>query len=147
MTFANHALAGTIVAASGKNPVLALTLAFASHYVLDALPHYGYSRGGFGEIFKHRLSYVVQLLTLVSIAALWLVADFGFNIVLLAAIIAVSPDFEWFYRYWFYERKNLDPPKTRLTVFHQRIQWCERPWGFIFEIVFFIYGLHLLGSI
>src|SRR5690242_2115662 len=40
MTATNHALSGAVIALAVKNPVLAIPLAFVSHFVLDLLPHY-----------------------------------------------------------------------------------------------------------
>ncbi|MFZ1324307.1 MAG: hypothetical protein WAQ57_04090 [Candidatus Saccharimonadales bacterium] len=37
----NHAAAGAGIALAVRQPLLALPLALASHFVLDALPHYG----------------------------------------------------------------------------------------------------------
>jgi hypothetical protein len=38
--------AGAIIALAISQPLIALPLAFVSHFVLDALPHYGYGGGG-----------------------------------------------------------------------------------------------------
>jgi len=58
MTITNHILAGAIIGAVIKEPALALPIAFASHFVMDALPHFGYEGNkGYGEALKHKLSY------------------------------------------------------------------------------------------
>lgn len=137
MTTANHVLVGTLIAVTVKQPALVLPLAFASHFVLDALPHFGYSGSGYGVAFRHKAFFAMEFFGLTGIALLLATSLYGFNLVLLASIIAVSPDFEWVYRYFLYERKGLKPPKTFLTDFHKKIQWCERSWGMIPEIIFF----------
>jgi hypothetical protein len=43
MTLTTHAVVGAAIAASMPNhPVIGFTLAFASHFVLDAIPHWDY---------------------------------------------------------------------------------------------------------
>ena len=46
MTATGHALIGTVIAAKIGNPVLAVPIAIASHFLADALPHWdtGYHR-------------------------------------------------------------------------------------------------------
>ena len=46
MTATGHALIGTVIAAKIGNPVLAVPIAVASHFLADALPHWdtGYHR-------------------------------------------------------------------------------------------------------
>jgi hypothetical protein len=45
MTATNHVITGAILVAAIKNPVVALPLALASHFVLDYLPHFGDKTG------------------------------------------------------------------------------------------------------
>ena len=40
MTATTHAIIGTVIAAKIGNPALAIPLALASHYVVDAIPHW-----------------------------------------------------------------------------------------------------------
>ncbi len=144
MTTSNHMLAGTLIALTVKEPVLVIPLAFLSHFVLDALPHHGYDRGGYGAALKHNTTYVMEVLGLFGLLLLITSGVFGWNLALLAALLAVLPDVEWPYRYIFFERKGLVPPSTFLTNFHSKIQWCERKWGIFPEILFFSIGFLLL---
>jgi hypothetical protein len=41
MTAVNHVIMGSVVVAAVGNPVLGVPLALASHFLLDALPHFG----------------------------------------------------------------------------------------------------------
>lgn len=45
MTATAHALVGGAIAASISNPALGLSLAFASHPLLDMIPHWDFGRG------------------------------------------------------------------------------------------------------
>lgn len=144
MTTSNHILAGTLIAVTVKEPALVIPLAFLSHFLLDAIPHYGYDGSGYEEAMKHKLTYLVEALGLIGIVLLLMTGLYGWNLALLASIIAVSPDIEWPYRYLFFERKHLEPPRTLLTDIHKKVQWCERAWGIIPEVLFFTGGYLLL---
>ena len=41
MTTANHLVVGAIIGVAIKQPLVALPVAYGSHFVLDALPRYG----------------------------------------------------------------------------------------------------------
>ncbi len=150
MNTLNHAAAGAGISLAVSQPLLALPMAFVSHFVLDALPHHGHpNNGGYIEALKHkRLTYFslgyesVGLVFLISLL-------FGQPwYVWMAGIIAVSPNLKWPYRYWFYERKgNLPPEADALTKFHQWVQWCERPWGIAVEICFSIFILFTVARL
>jgi hypothetical protein len=144
LTLANHFLAGGLIAVTVKQPVLVIPLAVASHFVLDALPHQGYNRGGYATSLKHKTTYVVEGASVIVTALLFTTGVFGWNLATLAGVLAILPDAEWPYRYFLYERKGKRPPETFITRFHRNIQWCERPWGWVFELALFIAGFILL---
>src|SRR3989344_5118400 len=126
MTVANHAAMGAVIALSIKEPVLVLPLAIISHYVLDALPHFGYpGGGGFGEAFKHKLTYFYGLLDLLaSIILVTLIWGTSW-LVYTAAFVGVAPDIANVYRYFLRERKGLSKPNEGniISRLHHRIQW------------------------
>src|SRR3989344_3470564 len=101
MTITNHVLAGSIIGLIVKEPILAVTIAFASHFVMDALPHFGYpGRKGFPEVLKHRLSYVVGIITFIStlgIVFLLIINNQWFP--LICGMVAGSPDIVGWYNY------------------------------------------------
>jgi hypothetical protein len=41
MTGFNHGMAGAVIALTVKQPVLAVPLAFLSHFATDMIPHFG----------------------------------------------------------------------------------------------------------
>ncbi len=143
MTTSNHLFAGAAIALTVQQPVMAVPLALLSHFVMDALPHYGYS-GLFGDAFKHKLTWVVESVNLVGVPLL-IYLLWGQSIwIYVGALAAVTPDFMWVYRYARYERKGLDPGAHPITLFHKKIQWCERSWGVAIELVLFVLGIVLL---
>lgn len=145
MTATNHALTGALIGLSISQPILALPIAFISHFVCDALPHFGLA--SYDERTKktktfHRILYVDALLLLIIIT--WLFASGADVIVLACLVLAGSPDFIWAYRYIFKENfgKKPFPPMNILSRFHSRIQWSQTliP-GFFIELV---YGLIMI---
>lgn len=147
MTTANHLLVGTLIGLTIKQPALALPIAFASHFVLDALPHYGYNGDGYGEALKHKTTLVMEALGITGFIALLMTGIYGLNLPTLAAFVAVSPDLEWPYRYFRFETKGEIPGNSAFTRFHKKIQWGERKWGIFIEVPFFIAGYLVLISI
>ncbi|TSC88328.1 MAG: hypothetical protein G01um10147_233 [Microgenomates group bacterium Gr01-1014_7] len=142
MLITNHVLAGSIIGFTVKEPSLAIILAFASHFVMDALPHFGYpGRKGWPEALKHKLSYIAGFIALFStlIVSLFLITNnmwFPF----LCGFVAASPDLAGWYNYAFYEKhgKSATGILELLHVqFHRRIQKFERPWGLYIEAIVF----------
>jgi hypothetical protein len=150
MTAGNHALTGAVIALSIQRPVLALPLAFLSHFVLDAVPHFGYpGHLGFGDALKHRLTLVVFAFDIVSWPVLAYVLVSGqLWIACIGAVVAVSPDFIWIYRFIFNEKLGKIEPSSSnaLNRFHSNIQQWERPWGIAVEAAWFtVFFIILLG--
>ncbi len=139
MIITNHFLVGVGVATIVSEPALALPLAFASHFGLDALPHWGYDGGGYGQVFKHRAYKVIigMSVTSMAVSLVWLARsdEYGW-LAMVAGLVAISPDLMWPYRYFLFERQGKTPPGGPITRFHQRIQWMERPWGMYVEFLF-----------
>jgi len=88
MTATAHALVGGAIAASVTNPAIGIALAFASHPVLDIIPHWDFGIGWRGKN-KFTLFLEASLDLLVGIALSYLL--FGRNldpIYFLACILA-----------------------------------------------------------
>ncbi|MBI2022021.1 hypothetical protein HYS93_04065 [Candidatus Daviesbacteria bacterium] len=151
MLITNHVLAGSLIGLTVKEPSLAIILSLSSHFVMDALPQFGYpGRGGYPEVLKHKLSYIVGVITFLStlLIVLFLVTS-NMWFALICGIVAASPDILGWYNYVAYEKKGLSANgllKLLHVQFHRRIQRFERPWGIYIEvIVFVILLLMLLG--
>jgi hypothetical protein len=152
MAIPNHVLAGALIGLVVKEPALALLLALGSHFVMDALPHFGYKGNkGFGEVLKHRLSYWVGIVSLP--ATMLVVALLLFNhlwLALFAGIVAAIPDVLGVYNYRRYERHGQKAHGILKVVhvqFHRAIQWCERPWGVYVEVAAFVILFALLTAV
>lgn len=139
MTSSNHMITGVAIAAAVKQPLLAVPLAFVSHFIFDAVPHFGFKDfRGFIPKIKYTVTKVSLIFDFVSwLIALYLALQIGW-LAFICGILAVSPDFSWVYWYFKYERKNIPPKENWFTRFHKWIQWGERPWGIVIEIVYFM---------
>ena len=141
MTLTNHLLTGSLLAKLLPLP-LAILLAFCSHFVLDALPHFGLEDIGRTKRRKTLWVGVLVLDAIVAISlAIWLVVT-GHYTWLLTGLVAFSPDLAWIYRFIFKEGLGKSPlargTGNRLSRFHANIQKYERGWGGIVEVVYAI---------
>lgn len=150
MNTVNHAAAGAIIGLS-LHPAAAMPVALASHFVLDAMPHYGFpGHKGYGEALKHRLlTYTFLLFDVTGLVVLVFLLAGQPLFVFACAFTALLPDIFWVYRYFWFERKGLTPPgnKNKIVILHRFVQWCERPWGFVVEITFLTILLYWLGVV
>ncbi len=149
MLVTNHILAGSVIGLTIQEPILAITVAFLSHFLMDALPHFGYpGKKGYPEVLKHKLSYAVGLFTLLSTFGVisFLVSNqLWFS--LICGLVAVSPDIVGVYNYTVYEKKGkhaIGLLKLFHVQFHRGIQNFERPWGIYIEILIFVILLSLV---
>lgn len=148
MTATNHALAGAALGLVVQQPLLALPLAFLSHFVLDALPHYGPGKNDIGSsVFRWRLVADAALCVLLVL----LLAVFhptGWLVAAVCAFVATSPDLMWL-RNFRREQAGKEGPKISeraiVVRFHAFIQWFERPIGAFVEVAWFASGIAVLA--
>ena len=135
MRATNHVLTGALIGATISLPAVALPAALASHFILDALPHFG------GENHRSKV-FLVELIFDALLALLFLATLYNrqpHNWLLMAGcgILAASPDLMWLPRY-IKELKlgrKLKRPMNIINRFHSRIQWSERPYFWWIEFV------------
>ena len=148
MNMLNHVATGAVLALTIDKPLLVLPIALVSHFVLDVIPHFGYpGEEGYAEAFRHRLSYFSLVFDAIGIAVLIALLSPKYWFALLVGLVAVSPDLMWLYRYFGFERRGSKPPDWWIARFHMKIQWCEREWGIIIEILYSIGALLLVRSL
>ena len=83
MTGFNHGLTGAVIAIVVKKPELAIPLAFLSHFVQDAIPHFDYFQGKNGMgILRGKFNVL-------------LVGDFILSILLMVVLGLAFPDHKW----------------------------------------------------
>lgn len=132
MIATNHALTGAAIATVVKQPLLAVPLAFASHFLCDAIPHFGIDLK-----FKSRAMYtwlILDGLAALSIAG-FLLANNVANPVLLAVcgFVAMSPDLAWLY-YGVKKQLGKFEKYDLVTRLHHNIQWYQKLPGIVVEL-------------
>jgi hypothetical protein len=144
MSGTNHAITGATIASVIGQPVLAIPIAFASHFLLDSLPHFGEDIHPLSNFTKK-----VWMIDFVLLSSFLLLLIITSNWLLLAgAVAAISPDFAWIYRFVFKEKRGkLKPPKmNKFNNFHSSIQKYETKYGIIVEIFWLIFVSGILYS-
>ena len=139
MTATNHALTGAAIGLIVGEPLLALPAAFASHFVCDALPHFGAKHpnriiktAGFRTYLMLEAGLCFTLVCLLAIVQPehWLLASF-------CAFLAASPDLFWLNKYLKISRGK-HWKRSAFSTFAGEIQWFQRPVGAAVEAAWFI---------
>jgi len=149
MTAINHALTGAAIGLIIGEPLVAVPAALTSHYVCDALPHFGFnlrapakrkaiSTNGFRN---YLLAEAALCLALVVVLALlkpqnWLLAA-------VCAFLAAAPDLFSVKRYLAIRHGRYWRPNL-YSRFASNIQWFERPIGAAVEAAWLIAALVIL---
>lgn len=145
MTATNHAITAANMALITRQWWV-LPLALLSHFVLDFLPHYG-EKGLEARGRRFKTILIVDMIVL--LALLWLVVyTTGVYrlLVVLSMAAAILPDSVWFYRAWRERTEGELPMRNPITHFHAKIQWGERSWGWIIEIIWFVVMITLFAG-
>jgi hypothetical protein len=145
----NHALTGAAIGVLIGEPVIAVPLAFVSHYVCDVIPHHGRQQPETEEL--NSTSFRVLLLAdfclcVLLVLILTLQRPHYWVLAAICAFVAASPDLFSINRYR--NARHGKPPKLNPYLrFASGIQWFERPLGAVVEIVWFIAMLIILVPI
>ena len=116
MLITNHVLCGAAIGAAVARPAAALPVGVASHFVLDAMPHWGR-----WESEQHFLRVAVAdgLTGLGVMAAVYAVTPHGRRAAVVAGMVgAALPDLDKPSRIFF----GFSPFPARVDAFHGRIQ-------------------------
>lgn len=87
-----HLLVGAALAKTIPNPAISLPAAFASHFILDAVPHWdGSPKAPFGKLFY----FLVSIDYIFGLSLVWWFSKDSpeQTLILLGAVTATSPDF------------------------------------------------------
>lgn len=127
----NHAVVGGFIGKFLPLPI-ALPLAFASHFVLDMLPHYGIPH-------HQRDNRFWRYFCIADFAVSWVLLG-GIALyrhqyaIFFSALAATSPDFIWIARVIRTRSFNFSIHKSRFAKWHASIQRYERPWGIYVDV-------------
>jgi hypothetical protein len=131
MTATNHALSGALIGAFLPLPI-AIPVAFASHFVLDALPHYGIpqNKRNSSKAYKYIVFFDTFFALCVAASAIifhkWNMEIVGW--------VAYSPDATWVLQYYRQGKSMRLETRNWFTRFHRSIQRLERPWGIYVDL-------------
>lgn len=134
MTGFNHALTGAAIGLAVQQPLLVVPLALASHFMLDALPHFGghpvYEWG-----HKHFTKVILfdALMCIAAVAIAIMLAPQLALAILLGVAFAMLPDLSLVHYY------THGKPKHWFHNFHLGIQWFERPPGLLVEAAYLLF--------
>ena len=129
MTGTTHTLIGATIALALKDPLIVAPAALLSHFIGDALPHFGnhpkmipYNRAFMTYLLLEALLCIVTLGTVIAMS------PSNWFVICLGAGFATLPDFLWPF-------VTRSPSWTQpFYSFHKNIQWAERPYGWVYEI-------------
>lgn len=154
MTGTNHGMTGAVIALLVKEPLLAVPLSFASHFVCDAIPHFGViDKPGEpdNELFTKKYDVILVADFLVAVAIMFILGGLFPSqkwVIWSCMVAAAIPDAMWAYYRLYVEKIRKHKPKyDPLARFHIFIQWSETHQGIILEIVWFVaMGAIILGQ-
>ena len=135
MTGFSHATTGVVIALAVHNPVLALPMALASHFVLDAIPHYGDDNlDGSNKAFRRFI--LIDAIAGFSISALmFFLLPEQRVLIVLCAIMATIPDLMWLPNHIRQINNQPSKPHNRLMRWHYDIQFEHPVWGIAAEVL------------
>ena len=149
MFASNHALSGALIGLIVVNPLVALPLAFVSHFVLDAIPHYG--RTDDAAWLKnpcfHRLLIGEFLVCVGIVLLLFITQPANWQLASICAFLATSPDLFWMKKFIRGNKQSASPTKKEhwFLQFHAFVQWYEKPNGLYIELPIFVLLMALFG--
>lgn len=146
MTATNHVLAGALIASYVHNPWVAIPVAVASHFAMDAMPHFDAPVNVDRDAKKFFLWLMPDFAMASSIlVTLFLLQPSNVWLLLACGVAAASPDLMWLY----YQilAKNKDRSKwPRLVKFHANVQKYTGPRYWPVELLWLLLGGGLLVS-
>jgi hypothetical protein len=150
MTTLNHAVTGAVIAVAIKAPALAIPLALLSHYVCDAIPHFGIHEH---DHVKRNASLLFRAVTITSVAGMLLLLvlaplrgyhDVSWVTVIACMVAAALPDIVWVPMYFRELKSKQEKPLGKFDRFHQVIQWYEKPLGLSVEAIWLFSASYIL---
>lgn len=143
MTATNHALTGTAIGLIIGEPLLAIPLALLSHFICDALPHFGFAGDEKQKLLVLRTRLFRNYLILEAIICMLIVLGLAvlqpahWQLAVVCAFVAASPDLISANRYVHVVGKKKWKPGL-YSRFAHNIQWFEEPIGAVVEAAWLI---------
>ncbi|HSX47333.1 MAG TPA: hypothetical protein VLF63_01020 [Patescibacteria group bacterium] len=144
MTATNHALTGTAIGLLVSEPLLAIPIAFISHYVCDAIPHFGISGKDFVTSSKFKKLLIAEAaICFLIVLSLFILKPQHWLVAIFCAFLAASPDLLSINRFRRINN-NLKWQPNIYSRFSQAIQWFEKPIGSIVELTWLISAIIII---
>lgn len=148
MTATNHALTGAVIGLVIGQPLLALPIAFLSHFVCDALPHFG-SNETDNDKWVKSLSFETILivdtsLCVILVGVLAVTHPLHWQLAAVCAFVAASPDL-FSINYYLKVKMGKKWRPNLYSRFASWIQWFERPIGGFVEAAWFIAAVTIIS--
>lgn len=154
MTAPNHALTGALIGLSIANPAIALPLAFLSHFICDAIPHWDPKGNSHEERMNSRQFLWVQLISgavlcFIIVIALALTQPRNWLLAAMCAFVAACPDLFFLERFVHVKRTGKDIlEKHWFWRFHNGIGKVTGPKFAIVELLWFmVFGSLVLARL
>lgn len=146
MTATNHVMTGALIGAVITVPALALPLAFASHFVCDALPHFDYPAKLNKDSDLKYFSWLAGDMALAAsiLLSIWALQPANVILIVLCGVVAASPDLMWLY-YQVYKKGKNQASWSRIAKFHGRIQKRQEVKYWPAELGWFVAVTYLLA--
>jgi hypothetical protein len=137
MTSTTHALIGTVIAARIGNPALAIPIALASHFIVDAIPHWdtAYHRA---QNSKERFIITSATDVLLGFVLSYLLIVLFFpatNIFYAFLIIIVAQLPDWITAPYLFLNWNFPPFNLSYELGKKFDSSIGLPWGFVNQVV------------
>lgn len=147
MTATNHALTGALTGLLIGQPLIALPLAVASHFICDALPHFGNSKDDPAQKCWFMVFLSLDgLLCLLLLGLLMFKQPLHWTTAWWCALAAAAPDVMWIPRFRRSRSGSADmAPHSALLKLHRWVQWFEHPSGAIVEITWMVSAWYMTG--
>ncbi len=146
MTAINHALTGAVIGLVVGEPLIALPAALASHFVCDAIPHFGSADSPAKRLRTNNFrNYLIleALLCFSLVVTLAILQPQHWFLASTCAFLATSPDLLWINKY-LKLRHGKQWKRNAYEKFAGNIQWFEKPIGAIVEVAWFTAALIIL---
>lgn len=137
MTATGHAVIGTVIAAKIGDPLFAIPIAFASHFLADVFPHW--------DIGTHwRTKALRRFLTesasdvLIGYLSMWLLVTFifpGTNLFYAFVIVTVAQLPDWLMAPYLFFKIDFGIFKWFYQLQHKLNRTLDKPWGIINQII------------
>jgi hypothetical protein len=155
VTAPNHALTGAVIGLTIQDPLLAMPLAFLSHFACDAIPHYDPAFPDGPKRLESKEFIGVQLvagpiLCFALVLCLAIARPHHWITAAICAFLAASPDLFWAPRFFRTLKTHTDNReyymRNPFLRIHSLLQWKTGPKLWVVEAAWFVIFSSIVAS-